>query len=126
MASIATGKGTVTFNSDDLPRGGTIDNNALYLDVTYVEIHVPLYLVDNRLAINVCPWKTTKRLGIKESQLLPPSTHLKAYDNSKRLVLGTILFPINVTPIEKNIEFHVLDIPTTFTLLLGHPWLHEH
>ena len=44
---------------------------------------------------------------------------------TQRLVLGTILLPIDMGPIEKNIEFWVLDIPATFNLLLGRSWLQE-
>jgi len=40
-------------------------------------------------------------------------------------VLGTILLPINVGPIEKNVEFQVLDIAATFDLLLGNLWRQE-
>ena len=76
--------------------------------------------------MNVYPWRTAKRLGIRENQLLTPSTYLQAYDNSKRLVLGTSLLPINVGPIEKNVVFWILDIPATFNMLLECPWIHEY
>jgi len=37
-------------------------------------------------------------------------THLTEYDNSKILVLGTTHLPINVGPINKNVEFQALNI----------------
>jgi len=52
-----------------------------------------------------------------------PTTHLRGYDNSKRLVLGTIFSPINVGPIERNMKFQVLDIPNTFNIFSGYPWI---
>jgi len=82
--------------------------------------------MDNESAVIIYLWRTAKRLGIKEIQLSTPAMHLRAYDNSKRLVLGTILLRINVGPIEKKMEFVVLDITTTFNLLLGRQWHHEH
>jgi len=94
--------------------------------MTCLQKHMPFVLVDNGSAINVCPWREAKRFGIRKKQLLAPSTHLSAYDNSKRLVLGTILLPIIVGRIERNLEFHVLSIPSTFNLILGRPWLHDH
>ena len=124
IASIIAGKGTIAFNSEDLPPGGTTHNKVLYSSMTY--LYVPFSLVDNGSVVNVCPWRTGKRLRIKESHLLAPSTYLWAYDNSNRLVLSTIVLLVNMSPIEKNTEFQVLDIPATFNLLLECPWLHEH
>ena len=69
-------------------------------------------------------WKL--KLGIKESHPSSSLTHLRACDNSKRLVLDTILLSINVDPIEKNMKFQMLDILATFNLILCCPWLHVH
>ena len=52
-----------------------------------------------------------------ESELLMPFIHQRAYDESRMLVLGTIILPINLDPIERDVEFHVLDIPVTFNLI---------
>jgi len=46
-----------------------------------------------------------KKLGIEEEQLSAPSTHLRAYENSKRMGLGTILLHINMGHAERNVEF---------------------
>lgn len=54
------------------------------------------------------------------------ANHLRACDTLKRLLLGTILLPINVTSIERNVKLKVLDILVIFNLLLGCPWLYEH
>lgn len=125
ITAVTTGKGTITFDDEDLPFFGSNHNNPLYLTVLCMQKYVPLALVDNGSAVNVCPWKTAKQLGIREEHLSPPTTHLRAYDNSKRKVLGTIELMVNIGPLEKKVEFQVLDIPATFNLLLGRPWLHE-
>ena len=121
MPLITTDKGTITFTSEDLLLICAVHNNALYLTITCLQKQAPLPLVDNGTMVNICPWRMAKRLGIKEEQLSAPSTHLRAYDNPKRLVLGTIYLPINVGPIKRNIEFQVLDVPSTLNLLLGRP-----
>jgi len=126
IASTTIRIGIITFSNEDLLLRDLEHNNALYLTVTCIQKHIPLTLVDNRSAVNVCPRKTTKRLGIKESQLSTPLTHLRAYDNSKILVLGTILPSINVGHVGRNMEFQSLDNLNSFTLLPGQPWLHEH
>ena len=54
IASIITGKGTITFTSEDRPSGDVAHNNALYLSVLCLQKHVSLALVDNGLTVNVC------------------------------------------------------------------------
>ena len=49
---------------------------------------------------------------------------IRAYDDSKKLVVGTFKVVVTVGDIESVTEFTVLDIPPTFTLLLGTPWFH--
>jgi len=67
-----------------------------------------------------------KRLEIKKDQLSIPSTHLGVYNNSKRLVLGTIILSIKVGHVEINVKFQVMDIPATYNILLGRARLHDH
>ena len=47
-----------------------------------------------------------------------------AYDDSRKPVIGIFKAVITVRNIESVTEFTVLDIPLTFTLLLGRPWFH--
>ncbi|KAF2317059.1 hypothetical protein GH714_011370 [Hevea brasiliensis] len=49
---------------------------------------------------------------------------LKAYDDSKRNVIGIFKTMVKVGPIETKVEFTMLDIPMTFSLLLGTIWFH--
>ena len=49
---------------------------------------------------------------------------IRAYDDSKKPVVGTFKAAVTVGEIESIVEFTVLDIPPTFALLLGRPWFH--
>jgi len=69
IAIITTGKGITTFSSEDLLPGGAAHNNTLYLIVTCLYKHVPLAFVNNGSVVNVCPWITIKKLGVKEEKL---------------------------------------------------------
>jgi len=55
ITSIMTSKGMVAVNSEDLPSGGAVYNNILYLTVTYLQKHVPLASVDSGSAVSVYP-----------------------------------------------------------------------
>lgn len=50
---------------------------------------------------------------------------MRAYDESKRDVLGVVKIRVQVGPACELVEFVVLDIKCSFNLLLGRPWLHE-
>ena len=49
---------------------------------------------------------------------------MRAYDNTQIAIIGVIMLKIEVKPLNDEVEFQVIDNPTTFNLLLGHPWLH--
>lgn len=50
---------------------------------------------------------------------------VRAYDNARRDVLGTIGLLIEYGPIARTLEFMVIDIEACFNFLLGRPWIHE-
>ena len=126
LASITIGTSTITCSKGDLRPRRLVHNKNLYLTVTYFQKYIPLAPIDHRLGMNICPQRIVKRLGIKESQILTPLNHIRAYNNSKRLLLGIILLPVYVDFVEKNVEFLVPEILTTFNVLFRHPWLRKH
>jgi len=83
IASINIVKDTIIVRNEDVPPRCPEHNNTLYLSMICLQKYIPLALVHDGLALNVCPWRTTNRLGIKEGQLFTTLTHLRAYDNSK-------------------------------------------
>ena len=40
-------------------------------------------------------------------------------------MIGTVRIKTQVGLGQQDVEFHVLDVPATFNLLLGRPWLHQ-
>lgn len=81
-------------------------------------------MVDDGSAINVCPLKILPNLGVKVEELTKSDLMIRAYDDSARNVERTFIAPVKTEPIEVVMEFTVLDIPVTYTLLLGRPWYH--
>jgi len=88
-------------------------------------MNVPMTLVDNGSAINVCPLRTARMLGIRDEDLSPSTQGIRAYDNSRRQALGTITMNVTAGAIEHATTFQVVDIKASFNLLLGRPWLHD-
>lgn len=49
---------------------------------------------------------------------------IKSYDEEERASKGSVVFPIRVRPIEKDVVFQVLDLNLAYNILLGRSWIH--
>ena len=78
-----------------------------------------MVLINDKSALNVCPLKTTSCLGLSIEDFVPTDQHVKAYDNSRREVLGTVTLELTIGPMIKKVEFQVLNIVSCFNMLLG-------
>ncbi|KAJ9167545.1 hypothetical protein P3X46_022189 [Hevea brasiliensis] len=116
--------GHITFSDHDLPAKGRNHSRALFVTAEVGGWKVPCVMIDDGSAINVCPLKILPKLGISMSELTGSDLVIRAYDDSKRNVIGVLKIMVKVGPIETEVEFTVLDIPMTFSLLLGRIWFH--
>ena len=87
-------------------------------------IKVPMVLIDNGSALNVCPFRTTLKVGLDLERIIPSPLTVRAYDNTLRKVMVTFKAPCKFVPLETIVEFHVMDITSNYKLLLGRAWLH--
>ncbi|KAI8537836.1 hypothetical protein RHMOL_Rhmol09G0055000 [Rhododendron molle] len=120
-----TSKHTVVFTDKDLPVEGVDHNRPLHITVKCRGLWVPTVLIDNGSAINVCPMRVAYRLGFAKKDFAPSNLAVKGYDGTRRMVEGTLMLKLDAEGFEMDVEFHVVDIPATFNLLLGRPWLHR-
>ena len=123
--TIEKGGSNITFTNKDLPPKGINHNKALHLNVEFLWKTITLSLVANGSAVNVMPLRTAQHLGLSLEQYKPSQQTIRAYDNSRRDIIGTIPLSIKTGEVEKNALFHVMDIKPVFNLLLGRPWLHD-
>ena len=84
-----------------------------------------MVLIDDGSALNVCPLKTASCLGLSIEDFVPTDQHVRAYDNSRREVLGTITLKTTTRLMVKKVDFQVLNIASYFNMLLGRPWIHD-
>jgi len=49
---------------------------------------------------------------------------VRAFDGSRREVMGEIDIPIQIGPYTCNVVFQVMDINPAYNCLLGRPWIH--
>ena len=86
---------------------------------------IPMVLVDDGSVLNMCPLKTASCLGLSIEDFVPIDQHVRAYDNNRREVLGTITLELTIGPMVKKVDFQVLNIASCFNILLGRPWIHD-
>ena len=114
----------VSFSNSDLPLEGKAYNKSLFIQVVMRAKKISCVMVDDGSAINVCPLRLLQKFEISVAELEASNLIIRAYDDSKKQVLGTFKAIVTIGEIEYVVEFIVLDIPPTFTLLLGRPWFY--
>jgi hypothetical protein len=114
----------LTFSDDELPPEGRGHTKALYVSVKTNDRVVSRVLIDNGSALNVCPLSTLEKLDIDPTRVRINSMVVRAFDGTRREVLGEIDLPVEIGPQVYDINFQVLRIDSPYNLLLGRPWLH--
>ncbi|KAE8692135.1 hypothetical protein F3Y22_tig00110858pilonHSYRG00062 [Hibiscus syriacus] len=115
----------ISFSDDEIPSGGRGRTKALHI-TTYCKGHaLPSVLIDNGSALNVMPLITLKRLPMDTSHMRACQNVVRAFDGTKREVIGKIEVPLTIGPATYNVEFLVMDIISSYNCLLGRPWIHQ-
>ncbi|RDY06270.1 hypothetical protein CR513_09777, partial [Mucuna pruriens] len=107
-----TSWGHLTFSDDEIPIEGKATP------------YLGKVLIDNGSSLNVLPKATLDKLTRVDAQLRASSIVVRAFDGSKREVMGEISLPILIGPALFNINFQVMDIWPAYSCLLGQPWIH--
>ena len=110
-------------NKELLPEGST-HTRPLQITIGCMGAKVPMVLIDNGPALNVCPFRIALTIGLDIETIIPSPLTIRAYDNTSMKVMGTFKAPCKIGPIEIVVEFHVMDITPNYNLLLGRAWLH--
>ena len=55
----------------------------------------------------------------------PSGVIVKAFDGSRKTVIGEVDLPIVIGPHTFQITFQVMDIRAAYSFLLGRPWIHD-
>jgi len=119
-----TANNYLTFTDDEIPVEGVGHNKALHISVKCLDHILARVLIDNGSALNVMPKSTLAKLPFDGSYMKPSATIVRAFDGSRREVMGEITLPVQIGPVTFEITFQVMDITPAYTCLLGRPWIH--
>ena len=102
---VTTGRAIcIVFSDDDLPLEGSDHTRPLYISINCSGRRVPSVLLDNGSTLNVCPLAIVIALGYAPSNFSPSTQTVRAYDSTRREVMG-------------NLEIELLIDPATFVTL---------
>ena len=100
----------LAFSDEDLPPEEATHTRPLQITIKCMGAKVPMVLIDNGYALNVCPFRTTLIVGLDMETIVPFPFTVRAYDNTSRKVMGTFKAPCKIIPMETIVEFHIMDI----------------
>ncbi|RDY06251.1 hypothetical protein CR513_09798, partial [Mucuna pruriens] len=93
-----TSKGHLTFSDDEILVEGKKHNQPLHISVRCDDYMIAKVLIDNGSSLNVLPKATLGKLTLADAQLGASSIVVRAFDGSKREVMGEISLPILIGP----------------------------
>ncbi|RDX85813.1 hypothetical protein CR513_32936, partial [Mucuna pruriens] len=115
----------ISFFEEELPKEGSSHNLPLHVAVKCGEYMMARVLIDNGSSLNVMPKSTLNKLCSTEASLRASPIIVRAFDGSKREVMGEITLPIRMGPTTFEVDFQVMDINPVYSCLLGRPWIHK-
>ncbi|XP_075086275.1 uncharacterized protein LOC142168986 [Nicotiana tabacum] len=113
-----------SFRRDELPVEDVGHNIAIHITVKYGDKVVSRVLVDGGSRVNISPLSTLWELGIHLREVKESHVRVRAFDGSHKGIIGEIYWAIQIGPVEFPILFQVMDISSSYNLLLGRPWIH--
>ena len=76
-------------------------------------------LVDDGFGLNICPLSILRKLRFDLGKLGQNQVSVRDFDGVQRDMLGAVNLTIQMGPTEFSAQFQVLDIDTSYNLLLG-------
>ncbi|KAL4273866.1 hypothetical protein GQ457_13G018330 [Hibiscus cannabinus] len=101
----------ISFSEDEIPVEGTSSVKALHI-TTHCHGHILPHV--NGSALNVMPMSTLNRLQVDKAHIRPCHTSVRAFDGTRREVVGKIDVPLLIGPATYNVEFTVMYITPAY------------
>ncbi|XP_050897129.1 uncharacterized protein LOC127103944 [Lathyrus oleraceus] len=115
----------LSFSHEELPAEGKNHNMALHISMNCLNDSLSNVLVDTSSSLNVMPKSTMSRLAFQGAPMRYSGVIIKAFDGSRKTVIGEVALPMTIGPHIFQVTFQVMDIHTSYSCLLGLPWIHE-
>ncbi|CAA0830179.1 Unknown protein, partial [Striga hermonthica] len=115
----------MVFTDEDLLLGSKPHNRPLFVTSYVQEQMVNQILIDGGSTVNILPLRMLKELGMTTEELGNSRLMIQGFNQRGQRALGIIRLRLLMEDMESTAMFHVIDIKTSYNMLLGRPWLHE-
>ena len=95
----------------------------MHIMVKCEDMIVSRVLIDNGLALNMCPMSTIELLNVDTSLIRPTTMIIRAFDGTFREVQVRIELAIGIGPRSFMVNVQVIKVDSPYNMLLGRPWL---
>lgn len=117
---------SLTFTEADDASISQPHNAPLHIEAFIHKHRIKRVLIDGGAGLNICTLSTIRQLGYSDKAV--NSTNqitIKAYDDEEHSSKGTVILPLRIGPVTKDVVCQVLDLDLTYNILLGRLWIHE-
>ena len=119
--NIAVGPNQVSFSDDELPLKGRDYTLAMHIIVKCEDMIVVRVLIDNGLALNVCPMAILECLKVDMSFIKPSTMIIRAFDGTRQEVQGKIELIIEIGLRSFMVSFQVIKVDSPYNMPLWRP-----
>ncbi|KAM2589171.1 hypothetical protein TB1_046128 [Malus domestica] len=123
-ATCCAAEDAIHFTDEDLLLGSKPHNRPLFISGYVREHKVSRMLVDGGSAINIMPKSTMTTIGIKVDELSLSRLLIQGFNQGGQRAIGMIRVEMTISELKSSTIFHIIDARTSYSLLLGRPWIH--
>ncbi|XP_038716516.1 uncharacterized protein LOC120009859 [Tripterygium wilfordii] len=114
----------ITFTKEDATRVIFPYNDALVISLQIGATTVKRMMVDQGSFAEIMYYSLFQKLGKTYADLIPVLTHLVGLNATPVWPLGRIRMPVTIGPRTVEVDFLVIDLPSTYNAIMGRTWLH--
>ncbi|KAK9921974.1 hypothetical protein M0R45_030464 [Rubus argutus] len=116
----------IIFTNSDMAVSFPDHRRPLYVEAQINDVFVRRALVDTRSSLNIIPLYVLKAARIPQSRIVKSEMKISSFAKADEVSIGYIQLDLRVGPIRSWTKFQVLDVNTSYHVLLGRPWLNKH
>lgn len=117
---------TITFTDENLLLGNTEHNRPLFVSGDLAGERINRIMLDLGSAVNILPLKTLKRIGLCPTVLKSTNLVIQGFNQGSQRTMGTVSLDLDIQGFLTKVNYHVINAPTSYNLLLGRPWMHQY
>lgn len=101
-------------------------NRPLYLTAEINGVLFKRALIDNGFTVNIMSYATFKTSGLKDFTIQRHIISITGFGSNVVPTIGSVFLHLHIGELKTTAKVHIIDAETTYHVLLGRAWLHQH